>query len=170
MPIDLRPMRSEDARAFLEIHHAAVRGIAAKDYPLAVTEHWASLPITDKTVEHIRANSENEVRLLAEINGEIVGMGAIVLANNELRACYVAPGAVRKGVGSAFVREIERIALAHGLTWLELDASVTSEPFYTALGYEVRERGEHVLGSGHRMACVKMQKHLSSLTSSDAAK
>jgi putative acetyltransferase len=104
---------------------------------------------------------KKEIRLLAEINGEIVGLGAIVLAKNELRACYVVPSAARKGVGSALVREVERIALEHGLRWLELDASITSEPFYKALGYEVQERGEHVLGSGQRMACVKMGKHLS---------
>jgi hypothetical protein len=31
-------MCPEDARTFLEIHHAAVRGIAAKDYSSAVIE------------------------------------------------------------------------------------------------------------------------------------
>jgi putative acetyltransferase len=39
----IREMRSEDARAFLDVHHAAVRGIAAKDYPLAVIEAWAPM-------------------------------------------------------------------------------------------------------------------------------
>lgn len=151
-------MRSEDARAFLQIHRAAVREIAAKDYPPTVIEHWAPLPITDKAIADVRANRENEIRVVAEIDGEIVGMGAIVLAKNELRACYVAPGAARKGIGSALVREIEGIAQKHALGWLELDASVTSELFYTGLGYKVRGRGEHILGSGQRMACVKMRK------------
>ncbi len=88
-------------------------------------------------------------------------MGSIIPAKNELRACYVAPGAARQGVGSALIREIERMALEHGLTWLELDASVTSEPFYAALGYEAHGRGEHMLSSGQRMACVKMRKDFS---------
>ncbi|WP_119271633.1 GNAT family N-acetyltransferase [Taklimakanibacter deserti] len=101
------------------------------------------------------------MRVLAEIGGEIVGMGSIIPAKNELRACYVAPGAARQGVGSALIREIERMALEHGLTWLELDASVTSEPFYAALGYEAHGRGEHMLSSGQRMACVKMRKDFS---------
>ncbi len=161
MLINIRRMRAEDARAFLEVHRAAVRGIAAKDYPSSVVEQWAPLPITERHVEHIRANRDNEIRVLAEIGGQIVGLGAIVVAGNELRACYVVPDAARKGVGSALVRELEGIALHHGLEWLQLDASLTSRPFYAALGYEVREHGEHVLDSGQRMACVKMRKRLS---------
>jgi len=161
MKVDVRPMRTEDARSFLEVHHAAVRGIAAKDYPPAVVEQWAPLPITEMQVEQVRANPDNEIRILAEINGDVVGLGAIVLAKNELRACYVVPAAARKSVGSVLVHALERIALEHGLEWLQLDASLTSEPFYLALGYEVRERGEHVLGSGQRMSCVKMRKNLS---------
>jgi putative acetyltransferase len=159
--ITVRQMRAEDARAFLEVHHAAVRGIAAPDYPLAVIEAWATLPVTDRTVAGFLANPDDEIRLVAEIDGEIVGVGAVVPSKAELRACYVAPGAARRGVGSALVREIERIAREHDLTFLELDSSVTAEPFYTALAYEVRERGEHILGSGQPMACVRMRKDLS---------
>ena len=94
-------MRPEEARRFLEIHHAAVREIAAKDYPVNVIEAWAPLPITDKAVEALRANHDNEIRLIAEIDGEAVGIGVLVVKNSELRACYVAPRATRKGVGSA---------------------------------------------------------------------
>jgi putative acetyltransferase len=89
--ITVRQMRTEDARAFLEIHHAAVRGIAAADYPSPVIEAWAPLPITDRTLEGFLANPDREIRLVAEIDGEIVGVGALVPSKAELRACYVAP-------------------------------------------------------------------------------
>ena len=46
-------MRPEEARRFLEIHHAAVRDIAAKDYPASVVEVWAPLPITDEACDEI---------------------------------------------------------------------------------------------------------------------
>jgi putative acetyltransferase len=161
MTVTVRPIRPEEARAFLEVHHAAVRGIAGRDYPPAVIEDWAPLPITDKVVERLLVNPDDEIRLVAEIDGAIVGIGAVVLARAELRACYVEPGAARKGVGSALVHAIERIARAHKLPFLELDSSVTAEPFYLALGYDVRARGEHVLGSGRFMACVRMRKDFS---------
>jgi GNAT superfamily N-acetyltransferase len=156
----IREMRSKDAQAFLEVHHAAVRGTAAKDYPLAVIEAWAPMPVTEDAMGLVRANADKEFRLIAEIAGRVVGIGAAVFENLELRACYVAPDAGRKGVGSALVKGIERAARGLRVPRLELDSSVTAEFFYRTLGYEVVERGEHVLGSGQRMACVKMRKEL----------
>jgi putative acetyltransferase len=158
--IVVREMRSTDARAFLEVHHAAVRGTAVVDYPLAVIEAWAPSRVTEEAAEQVRANRENEYRLIAEIDGQVVGIGALVFESSELRACYVAPVAGRRGVGSALVREIERAARERGLSVLELDCSITAEAFYRKQGYEVRGRGEHILGNGQRMACVKMRKVL----------
>src|SRR5438552_17119712 len=36
--------------------------------------------------------------------------------------------------------EIERIAIEHGLTHLEMVSSITAVPFYSALGYEIIEQ------------------------------
>jgi putative acetyltransferase len=129
------------------------------DYPAAVVEAWAH-PITDQVIERFLANRDSEVRLLAEIDGEPVGIGAIVVASSELRACYVAPSAVRSGVGSALVAEIERIAREHRLDHLHLESSTTAEPFYSTLGYHVESRGEHFLSPDFPMAAVKMRKRL----------
>jgi putative acetyltransferase len=155
-------MRPDDAQVFLEVHHASVREIAAKDYPPAVIEAWTHLRLTEDAIERVRANEGNEFRLVAELDGRIVGIAALVIQNAELRACYVAPEASRKGVGSALVRKLERVAHDRGLAFLELDSSVTAEPFYAALGYEALERGQHFLGHGQPMACVKMRKEITS--------
>ena len=53
-------MSPNDARAFLEVHHAAVREIAAADYPSAVVDDWAQLPLTDEAIEQVRANPDDE--------------------------------------------------------------------------------------------------------------
>jgi putative acetyltransferase len=136
--------------------------MAARDYPPAVIEDWAPFPITDAAIELFLANPEKELRLVAEMDGEIAGVGAVVVEESELRACYVLPSAARKGIGSAIVREIERIARENGAASLHLVASMNSEAFYKTLGYRVQRRGEHVLKSGRRMACVKMRKVLRS--------
>jgi putative acetyltransferase len=125
--IVVREMCSMDARAFLEVHHAAVRGTAAVDYPLAVIESWAPMPVTEEATDRVRANRDNECRLIAEIDGQVVGIGALVVESSELRACYVAPAAGRRGVGSALVHEIERAARERGLSVLELDSSITAQ-------------------------------------------
>jgi putative acetyltransferase len=153
-------MRPEDGRRFIDVRNEAVRGIAVKDYPPEVIENWARIPVTEKGLQYLHLNPDREIRLVVEVDGEIVGMGALVVANNELRACYVSPSAIRKGVGSAIIREIERIASQNGVTFLQMNSSITAEPFYKAMGYEVVEYGEHILHSGHPMACVKMRKGL----------
>jgi putative acetyltransferase len=146
----IREIRPEDARAFLEVHHAAVRGLASKDYSSEVIEAWAPMPISPQHVEGVQSNLEGEYRLVAEIDGRLVGISCIVAQKNELRACYVTP--------SALLREIERAAREQGMTYLEAESSLTAERFYSSSGYLIRERGEHVLWNGQRMASIKMRK------------
>jgi putative acetyltransferase len=153
-------MRDEDARAFLEAHRASVRGLTAADYPREVIEAWAPLPISARDVERFLVNVDGEIRLVADLDGRVVGIGAVIPERCEVRACYVAPSAARAGVGAAIVAEIERIARQHGRAFLELDASVTAEPFYRSLGYAVVGRRDHALASGVRMASVQMRKDL----------
>lgn len=160
MSVSIRAMRSEDARRFLEIQRESVRGIAARDYPTAVIDAWAPLPIADETVQRFLSNRDDEMRLIAEIDGQAVGIGALVPGNSELRACYVVPSAARRGVGAAIVAEIERIAREHNLHYLRLESSLTAEPFYAALGYRVEARGHLMIASGVPMAAITMSKLL----------
>src|SRR5688572_26915991 len=156
MPVVVRPLRLTEAPTFFQIHHRSVRGLAAAHYPPRVIEAWTG-PLNE---ERFIANPDKEIRLIADLDGEPVGYGALVLAPAELRACYVVPEAARSGVGTALVREIERIALQNGVERLDLLSSVNAEPFYTALGYASTEATNHVLGSGQVMAAVKMSKTL----------
>jgi putative acetyltransferase len=157
--ITVRAMRVDEARRFLEIHHDAVRGLAANDYPPAVIDAWAP-PTTDERLQLFLQNRDNEVRLMAEMDREAVGIGALVVANSELRACYVLPSAGGRGVGAAIVNEIERIARDHGLRELHLESSVTAEPFYAALGYSVERRGELRIAPGVSMSAITMRKEI----------
>ena len=69
MSVKVREMLNDDALAFLQVHHAAVRGIAAKDYPPEVVEDWAPMPITNRSIERFLTNPDGELRLVAEIDG-----------------------------------------------------------------------------------------------------
>lgn len=149
-----------DARSALEVHHAAVRVTAARDYTSSILEEWARLPITEEAVEQFNANPEQEIRLVAELDGKVSGFAAIVPPDSELRACYVSPEAAGRGIGRALVLQLEHIAVSEGVASLWLRSSLTAHPFYEALGYETEKFGEHTLSSGLRMACVYMRKTL----------
>ncbi len=74
MTLVIREMRDNDARAFLEVHHAAVRGLAARDYTAEIIEAWAPFPITSAAVEAVTANPENEIRFVADSDGRLIGL------------------------------------------------------------------------------------------------
>ena len=121
MSVVIRQMRPGEARAFLEVHHAAVRGLAAMDYSPDVIDAWAPMPILDDHIEKVRSNPEKELRLIAELDGRVIGIGSLIATNGELRACYVAPAASRRGVGSAIVGAIERAAREQGAARLHVE-------------------------------------------------
>jgi putative acetyltransferase len=159
MPFAVRPLGSDQGRTYLEIVNSAIRGLAVSHYPPDAIDGWV-VPVTDETVRDLMLNTDHEIRLVAELDGQAVGIGALILERSELRACYVSPDAARRGCGSALVREIERLARENGLTRLELAASLNAEHFYAAHGYKVRERSHVVLRNGHKMAAVWMTKNL----------
>jgi len=158
--LTVRIARIEDARGILEAHYSAVHETAALDYPLEVSRAWA-MPVTPERIDQYAKHVlPNETTVVAEQDGEIAGFGVIVGANSELRAVYVAAAYGRRGVGSAVLRELERMAKEQGCRELRMDSSLTAAPFYTRHGYEETDRGEHTLISGHKMACVRMRKLL----------
>ena len=162
-PLQVRELHPDEVRTFLEVHHAAVRVTAAADYPAEVIEAWAPLPITDALVEQVRNSHEGEIRLAAILDGEIIGIGALVPQNNELRACYVSPEHGRVGAGRALVDAIEHIAQQRGLTYLAMDSLDHGRALYLRLGYKVVGRGDHTLRGGVRMRCRMMRKDFFSL-------
>ena len=159
MAVTVRRLRDDEIRLYLEIHERAIRGLAASHYPQADIEGWV-VPATDENLQRLRRNADREVRFVAELNGNPVGIGALVLEESELRAVYVSPEGARQGCGSALVREIERTARDHDVARLTLHASLNAAPFYAVLGYSVLERTEVALPNGHPMAVVRMGKDL----------
>ena len=159
MQVAVRPLRDDEIRLYLDIHERAIRGLAVSHYSSDAIEGWV-VPRTDENLRRLALNAEREIRLVAELDGRPVGIGALVLEESELRAVYVSPEGARRGCGSALVREIERIARNNKITHLTLDASLNAEQFYAGLGYNVVERTEVTLANGHTMAAVRMEKVL----------
>jgi acetyltransferase (GNAT) family protein len=99
--VNIRFSRNEDARGILEAHYSAVHRTAFKDYAPEICNEW-STPVTQERISQYLNNSlPHETTLVAEVDGEIAGFGAIVESENELRAVYVAAEFGRCGIGSA---------------------------------------------------------------------
>jgi len=165
LPFQLRPGRPEDALAILEAQRSAIRQTAASAYSPAIIDEWSPVVIIRERVESFQRwieRGEEIIVVAMEPAGEIIGFGSIVPANSELRAVYVAAAYGGQGVGRALLARLEELARNSGVAELRMDASINAVPFYEANGFIPLERGEHVMPSGARMACVGMRKALAS--------
>lgn len=76
----------------------------------------------------------------------------------KIRAFFVHPNWVRRGIGSMILEACEKAAAAAGFTRLEMGATLTGVPFYSAKGYVVLESIEALLKNGESLAVVRMEK------------
>lgn len=159
--VRIEPACNDDAAAIVDVHFTAVHQTAAPFYPEEIINSW-SRPISDERVKRIQRAIEgsDELLLVAKSDARIVGFGSIAPKNNELLGLYVHPAYGRRGVGEQLLSVLEQMAVEHGASELQMDASVNAEAFYIRQGYQVVERGTHQLASGQEMNCVKMQKRL----------
>jgi putative acetyltransferase len=158
--VNLRVARNDDARGILEAHYSAVHEIASRDYSAEICREW-SAPVTAERLQHYMSHSlPHETTIVAEVDGQIAGFGAIVESESELRAVYVSAQFRRRGIGSALLAELERLAKDHGCTELHMDSSTTAAAFYARHQYHVLEHTTHTFRSGGVMACVEMRKTL----------
>jgi GNAT superfamily N-acetyltransferase len=75
-----------------------------------------------------------------------------------IRAFFVHPAWVRRGIGRALLRECERAICAAGFTRIDLVATLAGEPLYASSGYHVAERYDIPLKDGLFLPAVKMVK------------
>jgi GNAT superfamily N-acetyltransferase len=163
LPFQLRLGRPDDAAAILETQRSAIRQTAASAYSADIIDEWAPAVIVRERVDVFQRWIERGDELIVvalEPAGKIIGFGSIVTANSELRAVYVDAAFGGRGVGRALLGRLEELARHAGVAELRMDASINAVPFYEANGFISLERGDHVMSSGGRMACVRMRKAL----------
>lgn len=77
-----------------------------------------------------------------------------------LRAFFVHPRFARRGLATLLFHECSIAAQAEGFHAFELTATLPGEPLYTALGFEVIERGAVPLPGGLELRTARMRRAL----------
>lgn len=103
---------------------------------------------------------EHKRHVIATMGGRVVGYASLLIddsGHGHVRQVSVGDQLRRRGVGSAVMRAVEDEAARLGLSLLWLNARVTAEPFYLALGWETVSGA---FASGRTgMPHVRMEKH-----------
>jgi GNAT superfamily N-acetyltransferase len=84
----------------------------------------------------------------------------------KIRAFFVDPDWVRRGIGSILLDACEAAAISEGFQRLEMGATLTGVPFYRARGYAERENLGVPLANGETLPIVRMEKRVSSVPAS----
>ena len=75
-----------------------------------------------------------------------------------IRAFFVHPGWVRRGVASRIMAECERAIADAGFSTVVIMSTLAGEPLYESFGYRVTERCEVPMPGGLAMAVLRMEK------------
>ncbi|MET1081031.1 MAG: GNAT family N-acetyltransferase [Pseudomonas sp.] len=131
MPYQIDPAHTADAADLSRLILAALRTSNARDYPAAVIERVES-SFTPAAVAVLIGQRQVFVARMA---GRIVGTAS--LDGAVVRSVFVDPAYQQAGVGRRLMAHVMEVAGVAGVKVLAVPSSVTAQPFYATLGFEV---------------------------------
>jgi putative acetyltransferase len=134
--IPLRPFLPSDAARCIEIFRASIEELASEDYDEDQREAWSARA---DDAEAFAGRLSETLTLIASLDGTSVGFASLKgLA--VLDMLYVDPAFARRGVGSALIDALVRIAEARGAEKLSADVSDSARPLFERNGFVAQRR------------------------------
>ena len=178
MTFSIRKATEQDVPVLRELIDASVRGLQSADYsPTQIESALASVYGVDS---QLIADGTYFVVELGEPENKIVACGGWSrrktlyggdhwtgredsLLNPEedaakIRAFFVHPDWVRRGIGTILLDACEQAALVAGFRRLEMGATLSGVPLYAARGYVSLENLAVPLANGEALPIVRMEK------------
>ena len=181
MNIRIRQAVSADIPRLREVIEASVRGLQAEDYTPAQIE-GALQSVYGVDSQLIADGTYLLAELTTEKGTEIVACGGWSRRKTlyggdqyagredslldpardaaKIRAFFVHPDFVRRGIGTMILAACEKAAMAARFKRLEMGATLSGVAFYRARGYVEIENQRVPLGNGESLAIVKMAKEV----------
>ncbi len=128
----VRTRRESDTADLAEIFRRSVREVASRDYHPAQIDAWVR--VADQNAAWSERISARQV-WVAECNGRLSGFIQLDPPDH-IDLTYVHPAYQRQGVATALLATVEAAARANGVKALQVEASITSRPFFAARGFE----------------------------------
>jgi len=132
----LRPFLPADAAICAAIAEASIAELTGEEYTESQQEAWiAAFP----DEEALRERLSGQLALMASLGDSLVGFASLEGADH-IDMLYVHPGAVRRGVATALIDALEKLAAARGAKTLTADVSDTAQKFFAGRGYVAQQR------------------------------
>ena len=156
MSFIIRDAVLEDPEQILEVHTRSIREVCSADYTPEQISAWLDVL---NVLDH-EAAIETGNLWVAEFNGKIVGFSQFKAPKGWIKAVFVGPDFLGRGIGRKLVEPLERKARNLGLKSLRLNSTITAKPFYENAGYVAGPLTIHKLGNGGELPCYPMRKNL----------
>jgi putative acetyltransferase len=138
----LRPFLPADGPRLAELFRASVERLAEDYYDQDQLAAWIGrADDEDAFTKRLAAG----LTLVGLLQGEVAGFASLK-DNKSVDMLYVHPDFARRGVASALLDALEKLAAARGARQLSVDASDAARDFFAARGYVPQSRNTVVLG------------------------
>lgn len=128
--IEIRCATTDDSEAVHEIVLRSLRETNARDYPASVIDRLIlTLP------EKVASNLNTWHAFVAVVDGRVVGTAG--LSGHTVTSVFVHPDYQRRGVATKLMGAIENAALAQSVRSLDVQSSITAQPFYAMWGFNI---------------------------------
>lgn len=134
-PVTIRLALPEDAPAICMVLDRSVREVCAPDYghDENILALWTSKHLPGHIVS-MMIDPDAVMLVASDALRRVVGVGSLS-KSGEIRAVYVLPEALHRGIGKAMLLRLENEARAVGLREIWLNSSITARQFYLRNGY-----------------------------------
>jgi len=150
----VRPVELADYAAIAALFHSAVHELASRDYRSDQCRAWSDQVLPP---EHWQRRTAQLEILVAEIKGQIAGFIGF-RRDGYIDLLYTHPHFARRGVARALTEAAESNQRQAGATRAWTEASLTAQPFFTSLGYQILAR-QTVSCRGVDLTNFRMEKH-----------
>ena len=162
-----------DASALPAVHKAAAHERGSRAYDDAVLDVWgrdrdpAAYPVDEPGVVFVVAERLSDARVVgfAELRPAGGEFHRVPAGYGEVRAVYVHPDHVDRGVGTRLLARLERAARRHELPGVGLQASANAAGFYEQRGYDRLGEFAHEFTEGVTAPVVEFARRLSATAS-----
>lgn len=134
--VSLRPYLPSDAPHCAAIFRASVEELASEDYSNDQCAVWAARADDSAAFAKRLAGA---LTLIALYDGEPAGFASLAGAD-VIDMVYVDPAFARRGVATALVDALVRLAAARGAKALTAEVSDTARPLFNRQGFEPQRR------------------------------
>lgn len=129
----IRPWTPADTEELVEVFRRSVREVASKDYRQTQIEAWVLVP---GEISSWAERMQSHITFVAEEDGRLIGFIQYDPPDH-IDMVYVHPERQRIGVASALLGALENEAKERRVNLLNVEASITSRPFFERHGYVV---------------------------------